>query len=254
MGLLDGRVGLITGAAQGIGRAYAVAAATEGARLVLADVTDTAATVKEVEAAGGQVIGLTGDVTDAVSMRAVVEAGVDRFGAVDFLVNNAAIYSGLTFKPWTQISDTEWDQVMAVNVRGMFTAAKAVAPIMTERRSGKIINISSASALVGTAGVLHYVTSKGAIMAFTRGLARELGDFGITVNTITPGFTMSEASKQIMDDSGVAGLEQLIIAQQCLKRSEQPEDLVGTVVFLASGLSDFITGQIINVDGGAVMH
>jgi NAD(P)-dependent dehydrogenase (short-subunit alcohol dehydrogenase family) len=253
MSLLEGRVGLITGAARGIGRAYAVGTAAQGARLALTDVEDLDVTLKEVEAAGGEAIGVSGDVTDAASMRAVVDAAVDRFGTVDFLVNNAAIYSGLTFKPWTEISDEEWDRVMAVNVRGMFAAARAVAPVMTGNRAGKIINISSASALVGTAGVLHYVTSKGAIIAFTRALARELGDFGVTVNTITPGFTMSEASKQIMTDSGVAGMEQMIVAQQCVKRPEQPEDLVGTVVFLASPLSDFITGQIINVDGGVVM-
>lgn len=254
MGLLDGRVGLITGSAQGIGRAYAVAAAAHGARLVLADVGDVATTVQQVQAVGGEALGLNGDVTDDASMRSVVEAAVDRFGTVDFLVNNAGIYGGLSFKPWTQITNEEWDRIMAVNVRGMFTVSKAVAPLMTERRSGKIINISSASALAGTAGVLHYVTSKGATIAFTRALARELGEFGITVNTITPGFTMSDASKQIMADSGAAGLEQLIVAAQCLKRPEQPEDLVGTVVFLASPLSDFITGQIINVDGGVVLH
>ncbi len=254
MGLLDGQVGLITGAAQGIGRAYAIAAATHGAKLVLADVEDVGTTVKEVEAVDGEALGLHGDVTDDASMASVVDAAVARFGTIDFLVNNAAIYSGLSFKPWTAISNDEWDRIMAVNVRGMFTASKAVAPLMTKRGSGRIINISSASALAGTAGVLHYVTSKGAIIAFTRALARELGEFGITVNTITPGFTMSGASKQIMSDSGVAGLEQVIVAQQCLKRPEQPEDLVGTVVFLASGLSDFITGQIINVDGGVVLH
>ena len=252
--ILEGKVGIITGAAQGIGRAYALAAARHGANVVLADIQDAESAAKEVEAEGGQALALRTDVTEVASTEAMATQTLDRFGRIDFLVNNAALYGDLELTYWEDITVEAWDRVMAVNVRGMFLASKAVAPHMTSQRSGKIINISSGTAHAGVAGALHYVTSKAAVIGFTRALARELGDVGINVNAVTPGFTMSEASIKIMKESGAESLEGLIVAGQCFKRAEQPEDLVGTVVFLASSLSDFMTGQTINVDGGWVMH
>ena len=252
--ILADKVGIVTGAAQGIGREYALAVAREGARVVVCDIDDPSATVKEVQEAGGEAWGVEVDVSDEVSTRALAEAALERFDAIDFLVNNAAIYGRLEMKYWEDIQVGEWDRVMAVNVRGPWLCAKAVAPHMTERRAGRIINISSSTVHLGIAGACHYVASKAAVIGLTRALARELGDFGINVNVITPGFTMSQASRTLMEQVGAESLEEMIVAGQCLKRSEQPGDLVGAVVFLASELSAFITGQVINVDGGWVTY
>lgn len=248
--ILEGKVGIITGAAQGIGRAYAIEAVRHGARVAVVDISDPEQTVGEMEAAGGEALGVIGDVTDEASMAAMAQATVDKFGRIDFLVNNAAMYGSLELKYWEDISVDEWDAVMRVNVRGVFLATKAVAPQMQEQRSGSIVNISSGTALMGIPGALHYVASKGAIIGFTRALARELGDFGIRVNTLTPGFTMSDASKGLMEKSGTDVLADVVVASQAFKRSEQPEDLVGPMVYLVSDLSAFMTGQILNVDGG----
>jgi NAD(P)-dependent dehydrogenase (short-subunit alcohol dehydrogenase family) len=252
--ILEGKVGIVTGAAQGIGRSYALGAARQGANVVVADVQDASTTAKEVEAEGVGSLSLVTDVTSQAATEQMAKATVDKFGRIDFIINNAGLYGSLELTYWEDIAVEEWDRMMTVNVRGMFLASKAVAPYMTEQRSGKIVNISSGTALAGIPGALHYVTSKAAVIGFTRALARELGDFGINVNAITPGFTMSEASKRIMQASGMEVLEDITVAAQCFKRAEQPEDLVGTAVFLSSDLSDFITGQVINVDGGWVMH
>jgi NAD(P)-dependent dehydrogenase (short-subunit alcohol dehydrogenase family) len=252
--ILEGKTGIITGAAQGIGRVYALGAAASGANVVVADIDDPQPTVKEIEAAGGEALGVTVDVSDEASARALVGATLERFGQIDFLVNNAAVYGRLEMKYWEDITCDEWDRVMAVNVRGPFVVSKAVAPHMSERRAGKIINVSSATALAGVVGAAHYVTSKAAIIGLTRALARELGDFGISVNTLSPGFTMSQASRDIMERAGAEAFEDVVVAAQCFKRAEQPDDLVGTMLYLASDLSSFMTGQIINVDGGWVTH
>jgi NAD(P)-dependent dehydrogenase (short-subunit alcohol dehydrogenase family) len=252
--MLNGKVGIVTGAAQGIGREYALGAARQGACIVVADIEDPSPTVKEIESTGGSAIGVVVDVADEPSTKALAQAALDAFSTVDFLVNNAAIYGQLELKYWEDIAVEEWDRVMGVNVKGQWLCAKAIAPHMTERRSGRIINISSATAHMGTAGACHYVTSKAAVIGLTRVLARELGDFGISVNAITPGFTMSAASRSIMERAGAESLEEMVVAAQCFKRAQQPEDLVGTVVFLASDLSAFITGQVINVDGGLVTY
>lgn len=254
MTLLEGKVGLITGAAQGIGRAYAIGAAEHGAAVVAADIQDCSQTKDAVEAIGGKIITVKADVSDEASTQAMANAAIDQFGRLDFLVNNASIWASIELKYWEEISVDEWDRMMAVNVRGMFLAAKAAVPLMSPQHSGSIINISSGTALAGVAGCLHYATSKAAIIGLTRSLAREVGDFGINVNAITPGFTLSEASKRVMDVSDMAVLEDMTVAAQCFKRSEQPEDLVGTVIYLASDLSKFVTGQVINVDGGWVMN
>jgi NAD(P)-dependent dehydrogenase (short-subunit alcohol dehydrogenase family) len=252
--ILEGTVGVITGAAQGIGRAYALGLAKQGSKVVAADIADATETVKMIEHEGGEALAVRVDVSSESSVAQLAEDSLERFGQVDYVVNNAAIYGSLEMKYWEDITVDEWDALMAVNVRGTFLVSKAFAPTMTSRRKGKIINISSATAHMGMAGSMHYVTSKAAIIGLTRSMARELGDCNINVNAITPGFTMSEGSVRIMENSGAAGLADMILAGQCLKRAEQPEDLVGTVIFLASSLSDFITGQVINVDGGMVTY
>lgn len=252
--ILDGKVGVITGAAQGIGRAYALEVARQGAKVVVADIADPSVTAKLIEDLGSDALAVTVDVADEASVDQMAQQVLDRYEAVDFLVNNAAIYGSLTLKYWADLSVQEWDGLMAVNVRGPWLVSKAFAPGMSARGKGKIINISSATVHVGMAGSLHYITSKAAIIGMTRALARELGDAGINVNAITPGFTMSDASHRIMDASGTPYLVDTVVAGQCIKRPEQPEDLVGAVVFLASDQSDFITGQIVNVDGGLVTY
>lgn len=249
MGRLDGRVGIVTGAAQSIGREYALGMAAEGARVVVADIADPSPVVAEVEKAGGEALGVTVDVSSAESTRAMAAATVERFGKIDFLVNNAALYGALKVKSWMEIDVEEWDRVMAVNLRGMFLCCQAVVPRMAERGSGKIVNISSGTALAGVPGLLHYVTSKAGVIGLTRALAREVGGLGITVNTVTPGVTMSEGTAHLMENSGLPVADRMLQAK-CLQREETPHDLVGAVVFLASPDSDYITSQVINVDGG----
>jgi NAD(P)-dependent dehydrogenase (short-subunit alcohol dehydrogenase family) len=251
MGRLEERVGIITGSAQSIGREYALGAATEGAKVVVADIVDPAPVVAEIEAAGGEALGVTVDVSSQESTEKMAAAALERFGRIDFLVNNAALYGALKVKSWLDIDVEEWDRVMAVNVRGMLLCCKAVVPAMIEQGGGRIINISSGTALAGTPGLLHYVTSKAAVIGFTRALAREVGAHNITVNTITPGVTMSEGTAHLFENSGLPVADRMV-QLKCLQREQTPHDLLGAMVFLASSDSDFITAQILNVDGGWV--
>ena len=249
---LQGRVAIVTGAAQGIGAAYASALAVQGAAVVCADVLDTAEIVSQIAAAGGRVLGVATDVTSAESVQALARRTAEAYGRIDVLVNNAAIFGNLHLKPFEEISSAEWDKVMAVNVRGPFECAKAVTPYMRKQKSGKIINIASGTVFKGTPLFLHYVSSKGAVVAMTRCLARELGPDGICVNTLAPGLTVSEnvASNPDWQGSVASG----IVASRALKRDQMPGDLCGTLVYLASGDSDFVTGQVVVVDGGSVTH
>jgi NAD(P)-dependent dehydrogenase (short-subunit alcohol dehydrogenase family) len=251
---LNDRVAIVTGAARGIGQAYCLALAREGAHIVAADLLPCAETVAQVQQAGGDAVGMTVDVADAQSTQAMAAQTCERFGRIDILVNNAAIYGGLKLTPFEQIPEAEWDRVMAVNVKGVWLCCKAVMPTMKQQGRGKIINISSDTIWMGVPMFLHYVASKGAVFAFTRALARELSGTGITVNTITPGYTMTEAAQGIADPETVSRLRAWVVDQQIIKRHEEPADLTGTVVFLASEDSDFITGQTINVNGGATHH
>ena len=252
MGRLDGRVAIVTGAAQGIGAAYARRFAEEGAKVAICDVKDCTNVVNTITQSGGEALGMEVDVSDEGQVAAFVARTVERFGRVDVMVPNAAIFAALHRRSFLDIGVEEWDRVMAVNVRGTFVCIKAVVPQMKEQGYGKIVNISSATVQLGVPWMLHYVSSKGAVDAMTRAAARELGDFGIRVNSIAPGFTMSE---QIEAQRGDLQFNiDMNLAGRAFKRDEMPEDLLGTVVFLASAESDFITGQTVLVDGGLVMH
>ena len=251
---LKDRVAIVTGAARGIGQAYCLALGREGARVVAADILPCAATVATVQDAGGEAVGMTVDVADVQSTQAMADQTVQRFGRIDILVNNAAVYGGVKLTPFEHIPEAEWDRVMAVNVKGIWLCCKAVIPTMRQQGKGKIINISSDTIWMGAPLFLHYVASKGAVFALTRALARELSGTGINVNTITPGYTHTEAAQGIANPETVARLREWVVDQQIIKRSEEPSDLTGTVVFLASEDSDFITGQTINVNGGATHH
>ena len=252
MGRLDGRVAIVTGAAQGIGAAYAKRFAEEGAKVAICDVLDCTNVVNTIAQSGGEAFGMEVDVSDEAQVAGLVARTVETFGRVDVMVPNAAIFAALSRRSFLDIGVEEWDRVMAVNVRGVFVCIKAVVPQMKEQGYGKIVNISSATVQAGVPWFLHYVSSKGAVDAMTRASARELGDFGIRVNSIAPGFTMSEQIESQRDELQF-NLD-MNLAGRAFKREEMPEDLLGTMVFLASAESDFMTGQTVVVDGGLVMH
>jgi NAD(P)-dependent dehydrogenase (short-subunit alcohol dehydrogenase family) len=249
---LDGRCAIVTGGARGIGRHYSLALAAEGARVMIADIADGAPLAQEIAARHGHnaVASAVFDVSEEDAVRRVVAQTMERFGKIDVLVNNAALFAPLAPSACTDIDVALWDKVMAVNVRGPFLMVKHVAPHMAAVGYGKIINIGSGTAYKGIPSMLHYVTSKGAVTAFTRALSRELGEQGIRVNTLAPGLVMSDT---ILENR--AHIEQArgpVVASRALRRDELPEDLLGALVFLASGESDFITGQTIAVDGGSI--
>lgn len=250
MARLTDRSIIVTGAAQGIGAAYAKALAAEGARVCVCDVTDPRSVADEIRAAGGQAIGTVTDVTSPSAVAAMVRATCDAFGTVHGLVNNAALFGSLKLQPFTDIESDEWDQVMAVNTRGTFECVKAVVPVMRKQKYGKIVNIASGTLFKGSTHLLHYVASKGAVVAMTRVMARELGDDNILVNCIAPGLTVSPAVRENYTAQDIAANK----ATRALKREEEPEDLTGTLVFFLSAESDFITGQTLLVDGGSFMH
>jgi NAD(P)-dependent dehydrogenase (short-subunit alcohol dehydrogenase family) len=248
---LENRVAIVTGGARGIGQAYCLGLARAGAKVVVADVLDTAETVAQVKAADGDAIGVTVDVASFASVQNMAAKAIDAFNKIDILVNNAALMANLKMGSFSQIAEEEWDSVMAVNVKGIWQCIKAVTPSMIRQKYGKIINISSTTVLMGVPGLLHYVTSKGAVFAMTRALSHELGPMGIRINTIMPGLTQSQAMKSMIAAAPqLEGMSQQLAAQAALGREQQPEDLVGTVLFLAAEDSDFVTGQNFTVDGG----
>jgi NAD(P)-dependent dehydrogenase (short-subunit alcohol dehydrogenase family) len=253
MGRLDGRVAIVTGGAKGIGRHYSQALAAEGARVMIADIADGTEVAQEIATAHGanSVASAVTDVSDEAQVAALVAQTIERFGKIDILVNNAALFAQLQESACTEIDVAIWDKVMAVNLRGPFLMVKHVAPHMIAQAYGKIINIGSGTAYKGIANMLHYVTSKGGIMALTRSLSRELGEKGVRVNTLAPGFTLSETViERNPHHTRTAG--KASTAARAIRRDMYPQDLLGALVFLASADSDFITGQTIAVDGGNV--
>ena len=250
-GMLDGKVAIVTGGARGLGREYVLRMAAEGAAVLAGDVRDCAATVAAVEAAGGKAIAARLDVTDPASCEAAVSAARDRFGRVDILVNNAALYGGLQGGRFETLDPAEWDRVLAVNVTGMWNCCKAVVGAMRANGGGSIINISSLAAVYGLPFALHYSVSKAAVIGMTRSLARELGRDWIRVNAIAPSAVMTEGTEEFFGDK-LEKAKQVIASGQTLQRNLETSDLAGTVVYLAGDASRFVTGQTIMVDGGTV--
>ena len=254
MDRLKDRVIIVTGGANGIGRAYCEGLVKEGAKVVIADIDQQAAEnlARSLGEGGHDALVINVDVSEPAATEEMAQATIDRFGRIDGLINNAALFQrpAMSRVPFDEIPVEEWDRLMAVNLRGIFLCCKSVVPHMKESRSGKIVNISSGTVFFGSTNLLHYVTSKAGVIGLTRGLARELGEFNINVNAIAPGLTISS------DDLPEArsGLNEQRIQARSLKRLELPEDLVGTAVFLCSADSDFMTGQTLVVDGGAQMH
>jgi NAD(P)-dependent dehydrogenase (short-subunit alcohol dehydrogenase family) len=250
MGRLNDRAIIVTGAAQGIGATYAKGLAAEGALLTICDLQEPRAVADEIRAAGGKVVSLAADVTSPAAVAAMVKATIDAYGGVHGLVNNAAMFGSLKQQHFTEIDSDEWDKVMAVNTRGVFECVKACVPQMRAQKYGKVINIASGTLFKGTPHLLHYVASKGAVVAMTRVMARELGADNIMVNCIAPGLTVSDAVRESYSAQDIAANK----ATRALKREEEPEDLIGSLVFFCSAESDFITGQTLLVDGGSFMH
>lgn len=245
---IDQRVVLITGAGQGIGRQYAIEFAKQGDAVVIADLNaENAISVqKEVENNGGTALAVSTNVSDKASVDSMVAQVIERFGRIDVLINNAAIFSTLKMKPFEEILPEEWEKVFAVNSRGTFLCVQAVAPHMKARNYGRIVNISSSVVTTGRANYAHYVASKGAVSALNKSLATELGEYSITSNVVSPHGIVTEIARETITDDQWAG----ILAEQAIKRKGRPEDVVAAVKFFASDEAGYITGQTLLVDAG----
>jgi NAD(P)-dependent dehydrogenase (short-subunit alcohol dehydrogenase family) len=248
MGSLDGRVAIVTGAAQGIGRAIAEGLAREGARIVVADLEGA----EDAARSFPDGVGIAADCASEDDVRRLVDETVERCGSIDILVNNAGLYASLEMRPFERIPLEEWRRVMDVNVASMFLMCRTVVPVMREHGGGKIVNISSGTPFRGVPFLLHYVTSKGAIVALTRALAKELGKDNVLVNCVAPGFTMSAGVQS--HPEVIEKLRDVSIAARTIQRDQVPEDVVGAVVYLCGPGSDFVTGQTIVIDGGQTFH
>ncbi len=248
MGPLVGKVAIVTGAAQGIGRAIAVGLAAQGARIVVADLKGA----EEAAAPFEDGVGVTVDVSNEADVQRLASTVVERCGTIDILVNNAGLYASLEMRSFEQIPLDEWRTVMDVNVASMFLTCRAIVPVMRANGGGKIVNISSGTPFRGVPFLLHYVTSKGAIVALTRALAKEVGKDNVLVNCVAPGFTMSagvEAHPEVVEK-----LRDVSVSARTIQRDQTPDDVVGAVVYLSGPGSDFVTGQTIVIDGGQTFH
>jgi 3-oxoacyl-[acyl-carrier protein] reductase len=247
---LADKVAVITGAARGLGRAYAEALAAEGAAIVAADLNDCTDTVAAVESAGGRAASSTVDVSDAASCEAMASLAMDAFGRVDVLVNNAALYAGLKGARFERLDEEQWDRVMQVNIKGTWLTSRAVVDHMRAGGGGSIINIASLAAVFGLPYGLDYVASKAAVIGMTRGMARELGSDHIRVNAVAPSAVMTEGTEEFFGEK-FEKAKAVIASNQLIPRNLETEDLTGTIVYLASDASRFVTGQTHMVDGGS---
>jgi len=248
-GLLTGSTIIVTGAATGIGQAFAVGCGEQGANVVAADMNPSEETVALVERGGGQAIAVEVDVSDEASVRAMADAALERFERIDGLVNNAAYFREVKLTPFEEIDTAVWDRIFAVNVKGVWQCCKAVLPAMREQGSGSIVNIASVVAVAGQPGYLHYVATKGAVLSMTKGLAKEVGAHGVRVNVIAPGFVITGATQ-----NRPVEWQQSFLKARALSREQKPDDLVGTALYLLSDLAGFVSGQTIVVDGGHIMY
>jgi NAD(P)-dependent dehydrogenase (short-subunit alcohol dehydrogenase family) len=247
--LLKGRTIIVTGAATGIGQAFALGCAAQGADVVVADMNPADDTVAAIEKAGGRALAVKVDVSDEASTKAMAEAALARFGRIDGLVNNAAYFREVKLASFDDIDPAVWQRTFDVNVKGVWLACKAVLPAMRAQNSGSIVNIASVVAVAGQPGYLHYVASKGAVLSMTKGLAKELGTHGVRVNVIAPGFVITDATK-----NRPLEWQQSFLKARALQREQRPDDLVGTALYLLSDLSGFVSGQTVVVDGGHIMY
>lgn len=249
---LKDRVAIVTGSARGLGKVYAKALAKEGAKVVVADILEAQVkdTASEIEKMGGEVLAIKTDVSSERETENMAKSAMNKFGRIDVLINNAAMLAQKR-KPFHEITVEEWDEIFSVNVRGTWLCTKAVFQYMKNQMYGKIVNVASGTFFAGIPMEAHYVSSKGGVIGFTRAICRELGKFNITINAIAPGLILTEGVKASTPDSAY---ESGAINARSLKRSETPNDLVGTIIFLSSSDSDFMTGQTIVVDGGRAMN
>ena len=247
---LKDKVAVITGAARGLGRAYAEALAAEGAAIVAGDLNDCSDTISAVESAGGRAVSTIVDVSDAGSCEAMASLATDAFGRVDVLINNAALYAGLKGARFEHLDETQWDRVMQVNIKGTWLTSRAVVDHMRASGGGSIINITSLAAVFGLPYGLDYVASKAAVIGMTRGMARELGPDHIRVNAVAPSAVMTEGTEEFFGEK-FEKAKAVIASNQLIPRNLETEDLTGTIVYLASDASRFVTGQTHMVDGGS---
>lgn len=251
MSALTDKVVLVTGAARGLGRVYCEQAAAAGAAVIAGDVADCTDTVDAVRSAGGRAVGVRLDVTEPDSCELAVATGVSEFGGLDGLVNNAALYAGLTSDRFDRLSLDEWELTMRVNVTGIFNMCRAAVEPMRQRETASIVNIASLAAVYGLPNALHYTTSKAAVIGLTRGLARELGRDWIRVNAVAPSAVLTEGTAEFFGEGRDRALG-IIAAQQALRRNLDPRDVAGTVIHLLSDAATFVTAQTLMVDGGTV--
>lgn len=250
--LLAERTIIVTGGATGIGQAFALGCAAQGANVVVADMNaadETVAALESTSGGGGRVLAVRVDVADPVSVQAMADAALERFGRIDGLINNAAYFREVKLTPFEELDPVQWDRIFAVNVKGVWQCCKAVMPAMRRQGGGSILNISSVVAVAGQPGYLHYVATKGAVLSMTKGLAKEAGPYGVRVNVIAPGFVITDATR-----NRPVEWQQSFLKARAISREQRPDDLVGTALYLLSDLSGFVTGQTIVVDGGHIMY